>query len=109
MQTAFRLIASTARAEIERAPSVISIYQRSAFGVLRYYVADSAQADLVATLTGQASLSFAQVKALQALGFTVAGVPDPREPDSLSARLFSLGASAVNVPPAPVNPIQVVP
>lgn len=72
----------------------IQIYQRSAFGVLRYYVADTTQAAQVSALTGQPSLTFAQVKALQELGFAVKGVADPRA--SLASDLFALGASAMH-------------
>lgn len=74
-------------------PTTLPIYQRSTFGVMRYYAADAAQAAQLSILTaGQPSLTQAQVKALVSLGFAVKGVPDPRAPQ-LAQDLFALGAS----------------
>ena len=57
----------------------IRVYSRLVYGQPKVYVLDPVQADALSTLTnGARTLESRHLRALEALGFTIEQVPDPR-------------------------------
>lgn len=81
----------------------IAVYIRNEFGNERVYPANPEQAKELGALTGGKTLSPAQVRALTALGFTVAQVPDPKA-RPLASTLFSIGLSGLPRNPGDTSP-----
>lgn len=58
--------------------TTIPVYVRQVYGCPKVYAADSEQAQALAALTGCRTLEHRHTQALEALGFTVNVVPDPK-------------------------------
>lgn len=66
--------------------STIQVFTRNVYGKPTVYAADANQAQALAQLTGCKTLEHRHLQGLEALGFTLTQVPDPKGALSLPGR-----------------------